>query len=133
MKQKGLDINIPNWSMFGVTRAVVNVFKKEHEGGVLYTSALLIWLNDGVEVEEGEEKTITIFTDVVLDDPKKCAMIVAEYASSLFNELTSYVYVFGDDGEIIDEFDLNDIPDDELPELNFEDYDFEDLNKKVIH
>ena len=133
MKQKGLDINIPNWSMFGVTRAVVNVFKKEHEGGVLYTSALLIWLNDGVEVEEGEEKTITIFTDVVLGDPKKCAMIVAEYASSLFNELTSYVYVFGDDGEIIDEFDLNDIPDDELPELNFEDYDFEDPDKKVIH
>ena len=43
----------------------------------------------------------------VSKDPKQAAFIVAEYVSNLFEKISSYVYVFDDDGSVVEEFDLN--------------------------
>lgn len=133
MKNKPLDVTIPNWTMFGAKRISINLFEKEIEGNILYTSALLIWLDDGLPEEEYEEKTVTLFTDVVTDDPKKSGMILGEYASSIFDNIDSVVYVFNGDNDIIDQFDLNEIAEEEMPEINLEDFGMVETHKKVIH
>lgn len=134
MTNKPLDLTIPNWTMFGVKKALVNVFEKMINGEFFYSGALLIWLEDGSSDEEYEEKTITIFTDVVMDDSRKCAVIVAETAANLFEEVGSKVYVFNEDSEIIEEFDLNEEEID-LDGINLESYGFteQEPEKKVIH
>lgn len=133
MKNKPLDVTIPNWTMFGAKRISINLFEKEIEGNILYTSALLIWLDDGIPEEEYEEKTVTLFTDVVTDDPKKSGMILGEYASSIFDNIDSMVYVFNEDNDIIDQFDLNEIAEEEIPEINLEDFGMVETHKKVLH
>lgn len=134
MENDALDVKIPNWSMFGTRNVVINIFENVINGEFLYSGALLFWLNDGkAEGDEGfEEKTVTIFTDVVLDDPKKCALIVAEYASNLFQELSSLVYVFNEESEVIMEFDLNDEEFD-FDEIDTDNYQFKGEDKKVLH
>lgn len=134
MKKKATDIKIPNWAMFGAKNVVINIFENVINGEFLYSGALLIWLNDGQkeEDEDYEEKTVTIFTDVVIDDPKKCALIIAEYASNLFEELSSMVYVFNEDHEVIKEFDLND-EEFEFGEIDIENYQFKEEETKVLH
>jgi hypothetical protein len=134
MTKRTLDVTIPNWSMFGVKKAIVNVFQKVINGEFFYYGALLIWLDDGVSDDKYEEKTITLFTDVVMDDSKKCAVIVAEIAATLFEEIGSKVMVFGEENEVIEEFDLNDEEID-LDGINLESYGFveQEQEKKVIH
>ena len=102
--QNPLETTIPNWSMFQAKKIAINIFKKKYENTFVYTSGLLFWLHDG---NEDSELTVTVFTDVVTKDPKQTALIVAEYASSLFENISSFVYVFGEEGDIIEEFDLN--------------------------
>nr|QMP82896.1 MAG: hypothetical protein [Caudoviricetes sp.] len=133
MNKKPLEVKIPNWAMFGARNVVINIFENVINGEILYSGALLFWLHDGVseEDENYEEKTITLHTDVVLDDPKKCALIVAEYASNLFEELSSMVYVFNEEADIIMEFDLND-EEFEFGEVDIENYQFKE-ETKVLH
>lgn len=133
MKNKPLKTIIPNWTMFGADRIVVNIFKKEVDGEIFYTSALLFWLNDGSSEEEYAEKTVTIFTDVVTNDPKQSALILGEYASALFNEVDSIAYVFDEDDKVIEEIDMNELEDEDLPEINLEDFGLVETHKKVIH
>lgn len=134
MKNKPLKTIIPNWTMFGADRIVVNIFKKEVDAEIFYTAALLFWLNDGsTEEEEYVEKTVTIFTDVVTNDPKQSALILGEYASALFNEVDSIAYVFDEDDKVIEEIDMNELEDEDLPEINLEDFGLVETHKKVIH
>lgn len=124
---------IPNWTMFGAKRVSINLFEKEVEGKILYTSALLIWLDDGIDEEEYEEKTVTIFTSVVTEDRKKGALILGEYASALFDDVDATAYVFNDDNEIVEEIDMNELSDDDFPEINLEDFGMVETHKKSIH
>ncbi len=133
MKNKPKETLIPNWTMFGAKRVVVNIFKKEDDEEVFYTSALLIWLDDGSDEEDYEEKTVTIFTDVVTDNPNQSALIMGEYASALFNEVDSVAYVFDEDNNVIEEIDMNELEDEDLPEINLEDFGLTETYKKIIH
>lgn len=134
MKNKLLETSIPNWTMFAAYRIVVNIFKNEVDGEIFYTSALLFWLDDGSSSEiEFKEKTVTIFTNVVTNDPKQCALMLGEYTSALFNEVDSIAYVFDEDDKVIEEIDMNELEDEDLPEINLEDFGLVETHKKVIH
>jgi len=70
---------------------------------------------------------------VVTNDPKQSALILGEYASALFNEVDSIAYVFDEDDKVIEEIDMNELEDEDLPEINLEDFGLVETHKKVIH
>jgi len=131
--KKNAEVVIPNWRMFGAKRVTVNIFEQEIDEEIFYTSALLFWLDDGNSDEDSEEKTVTVFTDVVTDDSKRAALIVGEYASALFEHVDAIAYVFGEDNNVIEEIDMNELEDEDLPEINLEDFGLVETYKKIVH
>ena len=131
MTDERLKTMIPNWTMFGAQRIVINIFEREIDNETVYTSALLFWLDDGIE--DSEEKTVTVFTDIVTESSKKAALILGEYASAIFENVDAIAYVFGEKNEIIEEIDMNKLEDEDFPEINLEDFGMVETHKKIIH
>ena len=100
--------SIPNWTMFGVGKVVIQIFQEKVETSIFYTSALLVVLDDGVEYEkEDERKNITLLTSIITNDEFNCIYQTLKHISGLFDGISSMVFIYDIDKKIIMRYDLN--------------------------
>ena len=115
---------IPNWTMFGASVVVIQIFEEQLEGFVSYKSCLFIVLDDGEFCEDFENtKNITIFASIQSKDHVECISNTIKCVYNLFDNISSDVCVYGLDKSIINQYDIN-------KDFNFSDLFRENPKKK---
>lgn len=97
--------SIPNFTMFEASYVQIQLFKSPYETDdeESYHAALLIFLDDASETED---YNVTIFINVINEDPESCAKLAFLYASVLFDNISPIVSVWLDTDEQGEDIDL---------------------------
>lgn len=98
--------SIPNYSFFDVSYVQIQIFHDEAQE--LYTSGLLLFLDDGVD-EEPSDMNITIPISLEHTNPETLAKLVFIQASSLFGNISPSVLVWDEALENSTTIDLRQI------------------------
>lgn len=101
---------IPNWTHFGVQHAVVEVWQHKNpddESEVIYNAFITMFLNDTPVTNDGNERVISLQSDVFDEDRYECAAECARQVVELFGRVSRMVYIFNEDSEIIEEYELD--------------------------
>lgn len=102
---------IPNWTIFGASHIGLGIYKiaDEDTGQSMYQVSYEIFLNDGTIKTRETDQHIAIITDIVNAD-KHVAILEGVYSlTSAFSEISSTIFVFDENSDIIEEIDLNTI------------------------
>jgi hypothetical protein len=98
------DDSIPNWTFFGARTIKIDTHEVEVDGEIRYNPCITFELDDGTE---DSEKVVCMFTDHFCDDPQKSIYETAFALGGLFGQISASTSLIGLDGEIKEEYDLN--------------------------
>lgn len=109
------EFTLKNWNMFSSHWVAIEIYrmKKEVDGDVkyYYNPALTFCLDDftteGEIPEKEEQKVISLSIDRFFTESKVAAIFAFQYVKELFVNLSVNVYVFDENHELLEEFDLN--------------------------
>lgn len=140
MVKPRVDLPIPNFAVRVPETVGIELFEVEDKetGTNVYSSALRFNL--------GNEQYITIMLDMFGDDMDILATQVALAISSQFDNILDTVFIFNDDGDVIDEISLDSVDFDEFkemmaecstccrePEEKRDDHDWPDMVSTAVH
>lgn len=131
--QRKKTVTIPNWTHFGVEHTIIELVEHhnpEDHDDVIYNGFVTIFLIDGEREKKGLEKVISLNTAIFEEDRYDAALRCATLSLDLFGRVSRNVYVFNDEGDMIDEFEIDeeDFFDDENIYLDTEGNDTDDDN-----
>lgn len=101
---------IPNWAIFGASYIGLGIYmiKDKESGKVMYQVAYEIFLDDGTVKTRETDQHIAILTDIAHED-KNVAISEGVYSlTAAFSEISSTVFIFNEESDIIEEVDLHD-------------------------
>lgn len=107
------EFTVKNWNVFATHWVAIEIYRmgKEVDGEIkyYYNPALTISLDEFVETEVSEEnqKVISVSLDRFFTESKVAAIFAFQYVKELFVNLSVNVYVFDENHELLEEFDLN--------------------------
>lgn len=124
--KKSETVTIPNWTHFGVEHTIIELIEHHNPDDydeVVYNGFVTIFLIDGEREKKGLEKVISLNTAIFEEDRYEAALQCASLSLDLFGRVSRNVYVFNDEGDIIDEFEIDeeDFIDNENVYLDIED------------
>lgn len=95
----------PDWSSWRVSLTKLDVGDFESEDGkIYYIPTITVFLGDDIE----NKNAFSLTTDYLYDDIKVAIFNVAKNISNIFDNISSSVYHLDKEGNIIEEFNLND-------------------------
>ena len=103
-------VTIPTWTYFGVQTVSIqlNTFSDEDTDETIYNPVLNMWLEDGKKQKEGDEQVICIITEIYSECMHCAISEVFMGLDLIFNgAIINTCFVLDEDGEIIDEIDLD--------------------------
>lgn len=111
------EFTVKNWNVFGTHWVAIEVYRmtKPAEEGeeerYYYNPAITICIDDfstaGEPPNEDDQKVITFSLDRFFTESKVAAIFAFQYIKELFVKLSVNVYVFDENHELLEEFDLN--------------------------
>lgn len=100
-----------DWSSWRVSLAKLDIGDFEGEDGKMYyVPTITVFLGDDIE----NKNVFAITTDYLYEDIKVAIFNVAKNISNMFDNISASVYHFDKEGNIIEEFNLNQEVDDML-------------------
>lgn len=111
------EITIKNWNVFSTHWVAIEIYRmvKKGEDGeedrYYYNPALTICIDDfttkGEVPETDDQKVISLSLDRFFTESRVAAIFAFQYVKELFVRLSVNVYVFDENHELLEEFDLN--------------------------
>lgn len=113
------DDTIQSWSIFDPHYVTIQIFRTEHNKIIQYNPAILFFLNDGITDIDDNDKAITICTNMIYYDRITAILNTLNSIKHIFTPIASLVLIFDEDGNVIEELDLNELDEfysDNIPE-----------------
>lgn len=96
---------VPDWSSWRVSLAKIDVGEIYHDdGNVYYIPTITVFLGDDIE----NKNVFALTTDYMYDNVKKAIFNTAKNISNMFDNVSGSVFHFDVEGNIIEEYNLND-------------------------
>lgn len=117
------EITFKNWSVLSTHWVAIEIYKMKKKNGDqesdVYNPTITISVDDytkeiGEVPDISEQKVISISSDRFFTESRVAAIFAFQYVKELFLNLSEKVFVYNENQELIEEFDLKDFIDEEV-------------------
>lgn len=111
------EFTIKNWNVFSTYWVSVEVYKIEKDGKDIYNPTITFSLDDFTiekmpDVEA--QKVLSISSDRFFTDGKIAAMFMVQHIKDIFYKLSSKVFVYDQNHNLLEEYDINEFIEEEV-------------------